>query len=244
MAFRYREIADDLRGRIEVGQLAAGARLPSEAALARQYKTSTPTIRNALDVLQLEGLVDKRHGDGNFVRRACRRLDYMSGEGATEPSEPLSVELWIRVRVAEIQASGEVASLLRTPKGSRLTQCLYLHMEEDVPHSMARIYVPWSVAQLRVPKVTRSPWGDDVRRLLAKAGVVVVSVVSRVVARPPNQEEKQRLRLDPRTSVLAVERVSTDAEGRVVELALLSLPSDRAGAVFAHTMVDRIGAAR
>lgn len=67
MASRRHVIADDLRKQISTGRIKAGERLPSEAQLASHYTVSTPTLRNALAILQGEGLVEKIHGRGNFV---------------------------------------------------------------------------------------------------------------------------------------------------------------------------------
>lgn len=63
-----RRIADDLRASIESGELAANAKLPSERELAAQYGTARNTAREAVSILQAEGLVVAQHGKGVFVR--------------------------------------------------------------------------------------------------------------------------------------------------------------------------------
>src|SRR5438309_125825 len=79
MAKAYEKIADDLRQQIRAGQLSPGDRLPAETELADRHRYSVPTVRQALGVLQAEGLIEKRHGRGNFVREP-RRLVYRSNE--------------------------------------------------------------------------------------------------------------------------------------------------------------------
>lgn len=64
---RYRTIADALRQRVAAGELGAGALLPSEAELSATYGASRVTVRNALESLRREGLVDARQGFGWFV---------------------------------------------------------------------------------------------------------------------------------------------------------------------------------
>lgn len=64
---RYRDIADDLRRRVDEGEFAAGRLLPSESELSGAYKASRVTIRKALEALRSEGLVDSRQGFGWFV---------------------------------------------------------------------------------------------------------------------------------------------------------------------------------
>lgn len=70
MANRYEQIADDLRRLITAGTWPVGERLPAEAELAARYRVSTPTLRMSLELLQSEGLIEKRHGIGNFVHAA------------------------------------------------------------------------------------------------------------------------------------------------------------------------------
>jgi GntR family transcriptional regulator len=67
---RYRAIADELRGRVESGDLAAGALLPSESELSAAYGVSRVTVRKALELLRDEGLIDARQGFGWFVATA------------------------------------------------------------------------------------------------------------------------------------------------------------------------------
>ena len=76
---RYRAIAEELRGRVESGELGAGRLLPSESELSGAYGVSRVTVRKALDLLRDEGLIDARQGFGWFVstdpvRQALGRL--------------------------------------------------------------------------------------------------------------------------------------------------------------------------
>lgn len=85
---RHHDIADDLRQQITTGRLQLGERLPSETALAERYAVSTVTLRHALAVLQGEGLLEKVHGKGNFVRRPLRKITYVGGWGTLDPWTP------------------------------------------------------------------------------------------------------------------------------------------------------------
>ncbi len=59
-----------LRQRIQARDYPVGARLPSELALAEEYGISRGTIRLALDTLEREGLIERTHRRGTFVRQA------------------------------------------------------------------------------------------------------------------------------------------------------------------------------
>lgn len=64
----YRQLADDLHRRIAEGEWAPGAALPSEPDLMTHYSLGLQTVRNAIDLLVLRGLVIKRHGARTRVR--------------------------------------------------------------------------------------------------------------------------------------------------------------------------------
>lgn len=67
-SYRYQKIAATLREQIRRGELAPGAALPSEAELRRRFAASRNTVRQALTVLENEGLIVAEHGRGRFVR--------------------------------------------------------------------------------------------------------------------------------------------------------------------------------
>ena len=60
-------VHDELKQRIDRGELAAGARLPSEPELAAELQVSRATLREALRAMELEGLLRRRQGSGTFV---------------------------------------------------------------------------------------------------------------------------------------------------------------------------------
>ncbi|MGN9788821.1 GntR family transcriptional regulator [Nonomuraea sp. ZG12] len=66
--YRYQQIAVSLREQIDGGALAPGAALPSEAELRRRFSASRNTVRQALAVLERDGLIVAEHGRGRFVR--------------------------------------------------------------------------------------------------------------------------------------------------------------------------------
>ena len=63
----YMQIVDTLLERIERGELTAGDRVGAERFLANEFGVNRRTIRQALDVLERRGLVERRHGSGTFV---------------------------------------------------------------------------------------------------------------------------------------------------------------------------------
>ena len=71
---RYHQIAQSLRERMVSGQLAPGARLDNQRRLAQDFGVTLMTLRHALEVLERDGLIARRHGLGTFV--STRSVDY------------------------------------------------------------------------------------------------------------------------------------------------------------------------
>jgi len=63
----YLTIAQLMRGRIVAGHWQPGAQLPTLNALIREFGASRMTVRQAVSVLEREGLVWRRQGKGTFV---------------------------------------------------------------------------------------------------------------------------------------------------------------------------------
>ncbi|WUA47862.1 GntR family transcriptional regulator [Streptomyces sp. NBC_00273] len=228
---RRQAIADDLRHQISSGHFKAGERLPSEAQLSTCYAVSTATLRSALALLQGEGLVEKIHGSGNFVRRPLHKITYTGGGGAQATWTAFSAALRMTARTTNIEAPSHLTTLLNVPPHSPLTEVLFTTHEGKTPHGLAHIYVPHDLAP------ATPPLAEQIAVSLADFRPPLSEVQERVSARLPTQEEATTLRISPSLAVLSVTRVLTDAAGRMVEAALLVLPGDRADALFTARFV-------
>jgi GntR family transcriptional regulator len=67
---RYLKVRDFIAQAITQGEWSPGDAVPTEAQLAGMHQVSVGTVRKAMDLLVNEGLVDRVHGKGTFVRRS------------------------------------------------------------------------------------------------------------------------------------------------------------------------------
>ncbi|MFG2523141.1 GntR family transcriptional regulator [Streptomyces sp. NPDC048527] len=230
MPSRRQAIADDIRNQIATGQFKAGERLPSEASLASRYQVSTPTLRNALMLLQGEGLVEKIHGKGNFVQHTSRRITYLGGGRTSREDAAVDPALHVSVRTVRLQAQGHLIALLKVPANSQLTQFLCIRSEGGTPHSLARIYVPCHLPE--AGPLCESPSSAGFEARLMDLHPPLAEIRECVAARLPTPEEAEILRISPNLAVLAITRVAVDSTGRVVEAAQLVFPGHRTDAYF------------
>lgn len=63
----YKNIAEQLRSRINSAEFRVGEALPAEKRLAQEFAVSRMTVRKAIEVLVEEGLVERRHGSGTYL---------------------------------------------------------------------------------------------------------------------------------------------------------------------------------
>lgn len=74
----YSQIASRLRQRIAAGKLTPGTRLPPERELSQSLNVNRMTLRHALQELELQGLLIRRHGSGTYV--AERTIERQAGK--------------------------------------------------------------------------------------------------------------------------------------------------------------------
>lgn len=64
----YEQVINQIKTMIQDGTLKRGDKLPSERDLVEQLGVSRASIREALRVLEIVGLVECKQGEGNFIR--------------------------------------------------------------------------------------------------------------------------------------------------------------------------------
>ncbi|MFJ3306029.1 GntR family transcriptional regulator [Streptomyces sp. NPDC086549] len=255
----YEEIADDIRRSIREGTRKPGDRLPSEADLAQHYGRSVPTVQNALRLLSEEGLIDKRHGRGTFVRRPrtlavrdngrhqweknrARAPEATRAEtGVTEHDTGLRVDdLVFYARYREIEAPDELAAVFGVRVGTLLLERTYRtrYAAESAPFSLVTSYLVREMiaANPDLLDETKEPWPGGTQNQLHTLGIEVDRVEERLTARPPTPEEAKALDLPAGTSVILLRKTSYDIRDRVVDVTLVTLPGDRTELLFTTSL--------
>ena len=77
---KYAQIADIFRQRIARGIWQKGLRLPANEILAAEFGVSRVTIRQAVDLLSRDGVIEAQQGRGTFVTGAVKRDRWLKVE--------------------------------------------------------------------------------------------------------------------------------------------------------------------
>ena len=75
MPAKYIQLATQLRGEIASLRFNGQNRLPTEAEIGKRYQVSRQTVRNALRLLQEDGLINKRQGSGSYISERKQASD-------------------------------------------------------------------------------------------------------------------------------------------------------------------------
>jgi GntR family transcriptional regulator len=139
---KYLRIHAELRDRISRGRWPAGQPLPAQRDLAAEFGVSVMTLRQALQLLADDGLIDIRHGSGSYVaQRYAYDLGHLrsfasdlAGQGARISTRLLTAGIVIAPEEvdARLGGPGEVLRLrrLRLADGQPLiVQTSYLPAE-------------------------------------------------------------------------------------------------------------------
>jgi GntR family transcriptional repressor for pyruvate dehydrogenase complex len=110
------QVTAALRRRIMAGELAVGARMPSENLLARDLDVSRTVIREAVSRLKAEGFVTGRQGRSAVVLRNRPRHGFAISESDVEDIGRLSQMLDLRLAI-EVEAAA-LAARRCTPENS------------------------------------------------------------------------------------------------------------------------------
>ena len=70
---KYRFLVETIKEKIKNGAYAPGERMESENRLSEEFGYSRQTVRQALSVLEREGLIERRRGSGTYISTESRR---------------------------------------------------------------------------------------------------------------------------------------------------------------------------
>jgi GntR family transcriptional regulator len=214
---RYRDIADQLRRRVEAGEFAAGRLLPSEAELSAAYSASRITIRNALELLRDEGLIAARQGFGWFV--AADPLRQTLGRLGTIESQLADSGIASERRVLDfgvVPAPPRARQVLRVKK---VLEVRRLNLADGEPFARVTVWCPVALGA----KLTR----EDVERssFYELIDVPLGGAVQTIAAAAAGADDAALLEIPVDSPMLVCERTTSDVDGNPVLLSVHVFPA-------------------
>ena len=236
----YQQLAADLRAQIYAGDLAPGAQVPTEAALAARYDTARNTVRLALALLRTEGLITSRRGRGSFVRgdspvryyasltgsrtkrlEADRRRDTFTQQIQAQGRSPKQVST-----VEIIPANEEIAARLALDPGTQVGVRRRVQYADAEPLQLGDSYYPLDIVRdSKIMEPADVVEGTD--QVLEDLGHTPTRYEDEITWRMPTAEEAQQLHLGSGIPIGRLSRLTYDQDERPVEVYVVILPADR-----------------
>jgi GntR family transcriptional regulator len=213
----YQQVYEILRTAILTGEWKVGELIPPEPVLMKELQVSRTTLRQAVDLLCREGLLEKKQGKGTFVRvpfleenihRIISFTEDMLQRGMVPQTKVIFSGL--------IEASPEIAEKLRVKVGEELARLDRLRLANGEPLSIEEAHLvhrlcpgileKHNYAETSLRKTLAEDYGIYLRR---------AKELIRAIAAP--RKLANLLGISENAPILYIERVSFIASGEAVE---------------------------
>lgn len=239
----YRQIADDLRSKIESGEFRHGQQLPTEPELKETYAASRNTVRDAIKFLTSRGLAETRPGQGTFVVQEIAPIvsdlgpapGYGLGSDSSfylseTPSSRGFFEATIP-RVEIRQADPMLAGQLRLPDGAEVVSRQQQRFIESTPWSVQTSYYPLELVQRGATRLLSAEELTEgaIRYIEETIAIKQAGWTDRIAVRAPDLPEAEFFSLpaDGRVAVIEITRTGYDPYGTPFRVTMSSYPADR-----------------
>jgi GntR family transcriptional regulator len=212
-----------------VQRLMRGDVLPSEWELVSSYDTSRGVIREALDLLRAEGLIDRLQGAGTFVvspERQIIPIEVVGGMIRNIDDGDARVR-WELLEYETVAAPPLIAERLRIPEGSEVVYAERRQMLDGEPVLLRSSWMPPEVGDILTvdPAAARRSLYDLVEKAL---GHPIERADLRVEATVADASTTAALGVAEGAPLMLLERLVFDVHDRPVEYGHSRVRADRA----------------
>jgi GntR family transcriptional regulator len=206
----YHQLKAIVRAEIEQGKYQPGDRLPSEPELISRYGVSRITVRQALDELEAEGLVVRRHGKGSYVAERRIEQDLVRLTDFVEDMELAGLAPSSHVLACKReQATGEIAEALSLAVQVEVLRVDRLRLANERPIAFDRTWLPLRFGLLLTEEMLTH---ETIYHILeTRYGIPVEEGVFNITAATATTENANLLGVPANTALLLIQRISYTA---------------------------------
>lgn len=208
----YLRIKETLKAHILDGEYGVGDQLPSESQLRDAFGVSRVTVRQALQSLQDEQLIESIQGKGHFVCRAKAVQNLSRLEGLRESLAPSGLDVRSKVIGArECGADARVADVFGIAIGRPVVELRRVRFVNRQPASLDISYFPVEVGQRLLHEDLA---GRDVFDILENDfGITLRAADITIEVGQVTEDIERYLEVKPGDPILRIERVTCTLDG-------------------------------
>jgi len=206
---KYETIAKEVKRRILEKEYSTDAPIPDEISLTKEFKCSRMTVKKALDMLVMEGLLYRRRGHGTFIVKSAvdnHLVNVGTNEslGLTHLLEGKDVRS--KVILHEVMfPDAETASHLAISAKTPVYHIIRLRIVEGEPYVIENTYMPTDLISGITDEVLHSSIYHYIENHLK---LTIAGSHRKIRACKPNELDQQYLQCAPDDPVLEVEQIS------------------------------------
>lgn len=210
--------------RVEQGVWPPGSQLPGERALTAMFGVSRTTVRQALDRLEADGAVVRRHGQGTFVARSPVVENLATLRGFAEELVEQGLDPQVEVlRAGSARPGPEAAQALGLGPDAEVVEISRIVRVGGEPLFTDDSYLPASVGHL----VLAAEPSRSIYSVLEALGFAIVRGEQTIEARLADRLEARLLGIPAGGPVLLIRRTAQLADGTPVEYRRALYRADR-----------------
>lgn len=213
----YLRIAEAMTALLRTGAYPAGFSLPPERVLCERYGVSRMTLRQAMSILEREGLIESHRGRGTFV--AANRLQKQQQELRSFTEEIMARGGKSESRIISFEAIAPPPSakeFFGLAEGERVYEISRLRYKDRTPLAAETALIPQKIC----------PWlerfnlaKNSLYRILEESyGLRLQTGVEEISAELPSSVHRKLLCVPKNTAVLVVNRKTFTDMGIPLEL--------------------------
>lgn len=212
----YHQLYTILRQQIKDGVFYPSRPLPSEMALSKSYDVSRVTVRRALEMLERESLIVRRHGVGTFASSPAE--DGGGGRLAGLVENLITLGLETTARLLSFDAAAPVpavvAAALNLTPGNPAVRIERLRFYKSRPLSLTNLYLPPHLAN----RITEADIDDrPIMRILEATGIRAMRAEQTISAVAADDDAANKLSVSIGAPLIRLRRTVFDESGAPFE---------------------------
>ncbi|QQQ73394.1 GntR family transcriptional regulator [Saccharothrix sp. 6-C] len=206
----YRVLAD----RIADGRYPADAPLPAQRELGEEFDVSLMTVRQAIQALEADGLLETRHGVGTFARRPAFAYGLTGLRSLSQDLVEQGIELETEVLDARLVVPpGDVGARLGIQAQGRVLAVERLRSTRPSPGASVPLLLQTSYLPAGIVDDVETLRHQSLYRLLEESGRPVRQASETIQAVALTAEQARVLRREPGSPALSSSRLSRGEDG-------------------------------
>ncbi|CFR14643.1 GntR family transcriptional regulator [Yersinia kristensenii] len=216
----YAEVVKCLRDRINSLEYKVGDIFPSEQKLALTLNISRNTLRKAMTVLVDEGLLEKRHGSGTYIRNKNIQPNISALKSFSENAQQAGKNCTSKVlKFMVIKSNADISAQLRINLGDQVYYIRRLRFIEDKP---VQLEDTWMSVALFPDLSLRDMVNSKFAYIEMNCGMTIAGCYETFMPVIPDKEVANLLNISLREPALQLTTQAIDINGVHLDYSLLT----------------------